>query len=271
MDLLLMGVQRRLTDVVMDAKSFVELKPNRKIPAFRPGDTVRVHAKVVEGDRERIQVFEGVVIRIRRRGPASTFTVRRISHGVGIERIFPYYSPLIDKVELVRVGRVRRARLYYLRDRVGKATRIKPGSRARFEQLSAPGAVMEVEEQEEDSREEEMEAAEVVPSEEGEGEPAPAAEAEAESEERVAREAPEPTAEQPATQAEPVVAGEQSPTQVEEGSVDAAAGPLAGLEEAKEAIVGPAEATAEGQSAPIEEQVAEEPAAVEAEVDEEKA
>ena len=115
----------------MDAKSSVDLKRNPKIPDFRPGDSVRVHAKVVEGDRERIQVFEGVVIRIRTRGAGSSFTVRRVSHGVGVERAFPYYSPLVEKVEVARVGRVRRARLYYLRDRVGKAARIKPGARAR--------------------------------------------------------------------------------------------------------------------------------------------
>ncbi len=121
----------------MDINSFVDLKPNPSIPAFRPGDTVRVHARVIEGDRERIQAFEGVVIRIRRGGVNSSFTVRRISHGIGVERIFPYYSPLIEKVEVVRVGRVRRAKLYYLRERVGKAARIKAGSRDRFEELTA--------------------------------------------------------------------------------------------------------------------------------------
>src|SRR5437667_11005839 len=133
----------------MDAKSFVDLKRNPKIPDFRPGDSVRVHARVVEGDRERIQVFEGVVIRIRTSGPGSSFTVRRVSHGVGVERAFPYHSPLVEKVEVARVGRVRRARLYYLRDRVGKAARIKPGARARFEALTAPGAVPAPEPEEE--------------------------------------------------------------------------------------------------------------------------
>jgi large subunit ribosomal protein L19 len=113
----------------MDAKSYVDLKRNPKIPDFRPGDSVRVHAKVVEGDRERIQVFEGVVIRIRTRGAGSSFTVRRVSHGIGVERVFPLHSPLVEKVEVTRVGRVRRGRLYYLRDRVGKAARIKPGAR----------------------------------------------------------------------------------------------------------------------------------------------
>ncbi len=133
----------------MDANSYADIKRNPNIPDFRPGDSVRVHAKVVEGDRERIQVFEGVVIRIRTRGAGSSFTVRRVSHGVGVERVFPYYSPLVEKVQVSKVGRVRRARLYYLRKRVGKAARIKAGSRARFEALTAPGAVPEPEPEEE--------------------------------------------------------------------------------------------------------------------------
>lgn len=95
------------------------------IPEFRPGDTVRVHVKVVEGNRERIQVFEGVVIRRRGGGLGETFTVRRVSYGVGVERTFPLHSPRIDKIEVVRRGRVRRARLYYLRNLRGKAARIK--------------------------------------------------------------------------------------------------------------------------------------------------
>ncbi|USG67748.1 50S ribosomal protein L19 [Brevibacillus ruminantium] len=95
------------------------------IPAFRPGDTVRVHVKVIEGQRERIQLFEGVVIRRRGSGVSETFTVRKISYGVGVERTFPVHTPKIDKIEVVRHGKVRRAKLYYLRDRVGKAARIK--------------------------------------------------------------------------------------------------------------------------------------------------
>jgi large subunit ribosomal protein L19 len=97
----------------------------KEIPPFRPGDTVKVHVKVVEGSRERTQVFEGTVIRRRGGGLGETFTVRRISYGVGVERIFPLHSPRLDKIEVVRRGRVRRARLYYLRERVGKAARIK--------------------------------------------------------------------------------------------------------------------------------------------------
>lgn len=95
------------------------------IPAFRPGDTVRVHVKVVEGQRERIQVFEGIVIRRRGSGISETFTVRKISNGVGVERTFPLHSPKIDKIEVVRRGKVRRAKLYYLRNLRGKAARIK--------------------------------------------------------------------------------------------------------------------------------------------------
>ncbi|GEB30984.1 MULTISPECIES: 50S ribosomal protein L19 [Brevibacillus] len=95
------------------------------IPAFRPGDTVRVHVKVIEGQRERIQLFEGVVIRRRGTGVSETFTARKISYGVGVERTFPVHTPKIDKIEIVRHGKVRRAKLYYLRDRVGKAARIK--------------------------------------------------------------------------------------------------------------------------------------------------
>jgi large subunit ribosomal protein L19 len=98
----------------------------RDIPPFGPGDTVRVHAKVVEGTRERIQVFEGVVIRRRAGGINENFTVRRIaSHSVGVERTFLIHSPRIDRIELVRHGRVRRAKLYYLRGLTGRAARIK--------------------------------------------------------------------------------------------------------------------------------------------------
>ncbi|WP_031515355.1 50S ribosomal protein L19 [Desulfofalx alkaliphila] len=95
------------------------------IPQFKAGDTVRVHVKVVEGNRERIQVFEGVVIRRRGGGLGETFTVRRLSYGVGVERTFPVHSQKIDKIEVVRRGRVRRAKLYYLRKLRGKAARIK--------------------------------------------------------------------------------------------------------------------------------------------------
>ena len=95
------------------------------IPSFRPGDTVRVHVKVIEGTRERIQVFEGVVINRKSGGVRETFTVRRISYNVGVERTFPVHSPRIEKIEVMRKGIVRRAKLYYLRNLTGKAARIK--------------------------------------------------------------------------------------------------------------------------------------------------
>ncbi|WP_138414876.1 50S ribosomal protein L19 [Aquibacillus sediminis] len=94
-------------------------------PDFRPGDTVKVHVKVVEGNRERIQVFEGVVIKRQNGGISETFTVRKISYGVGVERTFPVHSPRIAKIEVSRRGKVRRAKLYYLRNLRGKAARIK--------------------------------------------------------------------------------------------------------------------------------------------------
>ena len=94
-------------------------------PEFAPGDTIRVHVRVKEGDKERIQVFQGVVIGRRGGGTRETFTVRKISGGVGVERIFPFHSPIIDKVELMRRGKVRRAKLYYLRNLRGKAARIE--------------------------------------------------------------------------------------------------------------------------------------------------
>lgn len=94
-------------------------------PDFRPGDTVKIHVKVVEGTRERIQLFEGVVIKRQNGGISETFTVRKISYGVGVERTFPVHSPRIEKIELSRRGKVRRAKLYYLRNLRGKAARIK--------------------------------------------------------------------------------------------------------------------------------------------------
>ncbi|MGE5587535.1 MAG: 50S ribosomal protein L19 [Clostridia bacterium] len=99
------------------------------IPQFKPGDTVRVHVKVVEGGRERIQVFEGVVIARKGAGIRETFTVRKVSAGIGVERTFPLHSPRIGKIEIVREGKVRRAKLYYLRQRVGKAARVKEADR----------------------------------------------------------------------------------------------------------------------------------------------
>lgn len=236
--------------VAMDVQPLLDLKPNPNIPPFRSGDTVRVHAKVVEGERERIQVFEGVVIRIRRGQGNSSFTVRRVSHGIGVERVFPYYSALVEKVEVSRVGKVRRAKLYYLRDRVGKAARIKPGSRARFEELASWRGVsvdeLIVEAEEAEAAEEELEAMEadaieaeaegVVEDAETEEAAADEPEAEAASDEAPAAEAveeaapeaeaaePEPeasAAEEPAAEAE-VVAEDEAPAD-EAPAEDAAA------------------------------------------------
>ena len=96
-----------------------------EVPALEIGSTVRVHVKIREGERERIQVFEGTLIAMKGSGISSTFTVRRVSYGVGVERVFPVHSPNVAKVELVRSGKVRRSKLYYLRDRVGKSAKVK--------------------------------------------------------------------------------------------------------------------------------------------------
>ncbi len=116
----------------MNITDILEVKANPHLPELTPGDTVRVRQKVVEGEKTRIQVFQGVVIRIRRAGAGTNFTVRRVTSGVGVERTFPIYSPMIDGVEVVRHGRVRRAKLYYLRGLSARASRIKE---KRIEQL----------------------------------------------------------------------------------------------------------------------------------------
>ncbi len=105
--------------------SLIETTPNPNIPVLTSGDTVKVSTKVVEGDKERTQVFQGVVIRVRHGGANSSFTVRRVTYGVGVERTFPMHSPRVEKVEVVRHGKTRRAKLYYLRGLSAKASRIK--------------------------------------------------------------------------------------------------------------------------------------------------
>ena len=110
----------------MDALKLIsESSMKENVPAFEIGDTIKVHVKIKEGDKSRIQVFEGTVIAKKHGGISETFTVRRVAHGCGIERVFPLHSPVVDKVEFVRSGKVRRAKLYYLRDRVGKAAKVK--------------------------------------------------------------------------------------------------------------------------------------------------
>ena len=120
----------------IDAIEAGQLKTD--IPDFKVGDTIRVHAKIIEGDKERIQVFEGAVISRANGGNRATFTVRKISYGVGVERIFPLHSPRIDKIEVVARGRVRRAKLYYLRELSGKAARIK-GTRVQITTTKVTG------------------------------------------------------------------------------------------------------------------------------------
>lgn len=109
--------------IIMEALEKEQMRVD--IPDFKPGDTVRVHARIKEGEKERIQVFQGVVIRKRKGNTGATFTVRKVSYGIGVERIFPLHSPVIDKIEVVTKGKVRRGRLYYLRNLRGKAARIK--------------------------------------------------------------------------------------------------------------------------------------------------
>ena len=110
----------------MDALKLIsESSMKADVPSFKIGDTVKVHVKIKEGEKYRIQVFEGTVIARKHGGINETFTVRRVAHGCGIERVFPVHSPIVDKVEVVRSGKVRRSKLYYLRDRVGKAAKVK--------------------------------------------------------------------------------------------------------------------------------------------------
>jgi len=109
----------------MNMASLLEVKNNPKIPDIAPGDTVRVSARIVEGGKERIQVYQGVVIKIKRGGISASFTVRHVAFGIGVERTFPFHSSLVEKVEIVRQGKVRRARLYYLRGLSGKEARRK--------------------------------------------------------------------------------------------------------------------------------------------------
>src|SRR5881275_3564336 len=113
----------------MGAMELVEKSQLAERPAMKSGDTVKVHVKVREGDKERIQVFEGIIIGLHRGGVRASFTVRKVSFGQGVERIFPLHSPIIQKVEVVRTAKVRRAKLYYLRDLKGKAARMRDTSK----------------------------------------------------------------------------------------------------------------------------------------------
>ena len=219
----------------MDLRSIVQPKKNPKIPDFRPGDTVRVMARVVEGERQRVQAFEGVVIRKRRGGINSSFTVRRVAHGIGVERTFLLHSPRLESVGVVRVGRVRRARLYYLRKRVGKKTRVRAGSRDRFEELTRQLAEAGEEPpvvEEEEAAAEEAEAAQEV---EAEGE-AEEVEAEAEAEGVEETEATEAEGEEVAErEAEGVAEEEEEGAEAEEVAEEPAVEAEAETEEEKAA------------------------------------
>ena len=121
----------------LEAEQITERRNKRSVPEFGPGDTVRVNVKVVEGERSRVQAYEGVCIARKSAGISSSFTVRKISSGEGVERVFPLYSPNIDSIDVVRQGRVRRAKLYYLRERRGKSARIAERSRASRNAMAA--------------------------------------------------------------------------------------------------------------------------------------
>jgi large subunit ribosomal protein L19 len=128
-----------MTDIIkqLEAEQIAKLSANKTIPEFAPGDTVIVNVKVKEGDRARVQAYEGVVIARDGGGLNESFTVRKISYGEGVERVFPVYGPLIDSIKVVRRGKVRRAKLYYLRDRRGKSARIAERSDAKAKAAKA--------------------------------------------------------------------------------------------------------------------------------------
>jgi large subunit ribosomal protein L19 len=127
----------------LEREAIDALTAEKKVPEFRPGDTLRVGVKVIEGDRTRVQAFEGVCIARSNKGVGSSFTVRKISFGEGVERVFPLYSPIIDNIEVIRRGDVRRAKLYYLRGRTGKAARIAERRDIRRDVTGGQGAETE--------------------------------------------------------------------------------------------------------------------------------
>ncbi|HEY8593347.1 MAG TPA: 50S ribosomal protein L19 [Sphingomicrobium sp.] len=127
----------------LEREAIDALTAEKPVPEFRPGDTLRVGVKVIEGDRTRVQAFEGVCIARSNKGVGSSFTVRKISFGEGVERVFPLYSPIIDNIEVVRRGAVRRAKLYYLRGRTGKAARIAERRDVRRDVAGGEGAAAE--------------------------------------------------------------------------------------------------------------------------------
>ena len=154
----------------IEKEQIKEISQKRNVPEFGPGDTLKIHLKVLEGNRERIQVFEGVCIARSNKGLNSSFTVRKISNGEGVERVFPVYSPLIEKFEVVRRGVVRRSKLYYLRDRSGKKARI---SERRVDKVITENLEKTVSIKEEDSSEEAESMEKAKPAEEAKTEEKP--------------------------------------------------------------------------------------------------
>jgi len=224
----------------MDVAALVNIKKNKKIPDIAPGDTVRVSARIVEGGKERIQVFQGVVLAIKRGGHGASFTVRHVAFGIGVERTFPFSSPLVEKVEIVRQGKVRRSRLYYLRGLSGKAARRKI---KRVERKTRQGG----EELIEAEPEEELAPEDVLMEEPEEATEEAAEEAvEAKAEEPAEAKAEEPVAE--------VKVEETEATAEEEPVAEEAAEPVAEAEErpAAEEEAIPAEAEAKAEDTPEE-------------------
>ena len=195
----------------------IELLEQRQLrkdrPRFKAGDTVRVHFQVIEGQRRRIQVFEGIVIKRQGAGVRETFTVRKQSFGVGVERTFPLHSPKIEKIEVTQIGDVNRAKLYYLREKVGKKARVRAVQRR--DKLSSLDAVEDTGEPDEQEPEESTEPAEPA----------------AESVDRTADDTAEPAGNEP----EEADAGADEPAAEAEGDVEAAADPEAAAEAGKEA------------------------------------
>jgi large subunit ribosomal protein L19 len=234
----------------MNIDSLIVVKRNPRIPDIAPGDTVRVYIKVTEGGKERTQPFQGVVIKMQGGGVGATFTVRRIAYGVGVERTFPLYSPRVERVEIIRHGKVRRAKLYYLRGRSGKSARIKERRVDREKELAQMESLAAEAEEEEVPTTEEPAEAELI------------AEAEAAPTEEAAEAAPAgELVEEPAAGEEAVAEEEKTPAATEEAEpeVTQAQGELPPEEAEPEPVRPEGELTAEEpETEPAEEKTEEE-------------
>jgi large subunit ribosomal protein L19 len=212
-----------MSNVIQD----LERAQMRNVPRFKAGDTVRVHFQVIEGQRRRVQVFEGIVIKRQGSGVRETFTVRRISSGVGVERTFPLHSPKIEKVEVLAIGDVNRAKLYYLRGRVGKKARVRERRYGAGSELPAAAALPEETDEAELAEPEAADVVDaVVKADEADAALAEAPETEPEAEVEAPAEAEEPAPEQteaeaaPADDAEEVPAGEVADAPVQEDTTE---------------------------------------------------